>query len=120
MVDFGFGFWILFFVVFFGCGKMCGWGAAKYRKRQRDLESGDDADSDRLSRLESRVRRREGQRLQRPQPSATSESGERARQPSRLREVRKTPLQQLQEKFVEGRLTLSEYERELDRLERIE
>ncbi len=41
-------------------------------------------------------------------------------EPARLRQRRRSPLQELQQKFVEGKLTLAEYERELDRLERIE
>lgn len=119
MLDFGFAFWVLFFVVFFGCGRMCGWGARKYRNRHRDLEAGDSPREDRLSRLESRVRRRAEERKLRPTPMASRRDGA-EHQPAHLKGARKTPLQELQERFVEGRLTLSEYERELDRLERIE
>lgn len=122
MLDFGFGFWVLFFVIFFGCGRMCGWGARRYRARRRDLEAGEGVDdSDRLSRLESRLRGRERRRLRDPQPELMSSTSEAAEpQHSRSREPRATPLKELQQKFVEGRLTLSEYERELDRLERLE
>ncbi len=119
MLDFGFGFWILFFFVFFGCGKMCGWGAKIYRNRDRDLEEGEESRRDRLSRLESRVRERDERARLRPTPMI-SRGGRRGPEPSRAERRQKTPLQDLQERFIEGRLTLSEYERELDRLERIE
>jgi hypothetical protein len=119
MLDFGFAFWVLFFVVFFGCGRMCGWGARRYRRRRRDLDAGEPPREDRLSRLESRVRRREEERRLGSAPMARRRDGA-EHQPVSVKRSRKTPLQELQEKFVEGRLTLSEYERELDRLERIE
>lgn len=118
MLDFGFAFWVLFFVVFFGCGRMCGWGARRYRNRRR-FDAGESPREDRLAHLESRVRRREEERELRPAPTASQRDGA-ERQPVPVKGRRKTPLQELQEKFVEGRLTLSEYERELDRLDRIE
>lgn len=117
MLDIGFGFWILFFFVFFGCGKMCGWGAKKYRNRDRDLEEGSESRDDRLSRLESRVRERDERASLHPTPMMSSSE---RREPSHAVRRQKTPLQDLQQRFVEGRLTLSEYERELDRLERLE
>lgn len=125
--DFGFGFLILFFVIFLGCGKMCGWGARKYRERQRDLES-KRKEEDRLTSLEARVRRlddraRARDRLLRPATFRRAEGKEaeaKEAEPARLRHRRRTPLQELQQKFIEGKLTLAEYERELDRLDRIE
>lgn len=121
--DFGFGFWILFFVIFFGCGRMCGWGVRRYRDRRRELDSPPDKGDRRLSDLEARVRRladreRERERLMDPAVYRPAAEAERERPPRRGR--RTTPLQELQRKFVEGRLTLAEYERELDRLERLE
>ncbi len=122
-MDFGIGFWVLFLIIFFGCGKMCGWGVRRYRGRPRELDSGDDQRDHRLANLESRIRRlgdrdRTRERLTRPATFRHGE-GEEAEH-ARMRERRTTPLQTLQQKFVEGRLTLTEYERELDRLERIE
>lgn len=122
MFDLGWGFWVLFFVIFFGCGRMCGWGARKYRQRQRDLDHSP-VGSDRLTDLESRVkqldeRERARERWLRP---ATLRAGEgESRQPALVKRRSKSPLQDLQEKFIEGRLSLADYERELDRLERLE
>jgi len=126
--DFGFGFLILFFVIFLGCGKMCGWGARKYKERQRELESKRKGEEDRLASLESRVRQlddraRRRERLPRPAAFRRGEGTEadaKEVEPARLRQRRRTPLQELQQKFVEGKLTLAEYEQELDRLDRIE
>jgi hypothetical protein len=128
-MDFGFGFLILFFVIFVGCGRMIGWGARKHRERHRMLggccgsEEEEQQQDDRLSRLESRVRlrergRRDQDRLIRPAMHRRDE--EREREPARLREKAPTQLEILQQKFIEGRLSLEEYERELDRLEKIE
>jgi hypothetical protein len=125
--DFGFGFLILFFVIFLGCGKMCGWGARKYKERQRELES-KRKDEDRLASLEARVRRLSDRtqardRLPRPATFRRAEGKQaeaKEAEPAHLRQRRRTPLQELQQKFIEGKLTLAEYERELDRLDRIE
>lgn len=118
MFDFGIGFWILFFFIFVGCGKMCGWGARKYRERSHELESGDGQKDDRLAKLESRLSgRRSGEELPRP----TMHRGEqKTPEPARSRRQGSSPLEELQRKFIDGRLSLSEYEQELDRLERLE
>ena len=140
-MDFGFGFWVLFFVIFLGCGKMCGWGARKYRDHRRELESGccgpgarkhsdswlkresgHKEDEDQLSNLEARVRRlgdRQRGRDQLIQP-ASYRGKDSEREPVPARRKAPSRLQELQQKFVDGRLTLQEYERELDRLERLE
>jgi hypothetical protein len=120
-MEFGIGFWILFFVIFFGCGKMCGWGVRRYKDRYRELDSGSEADR-RLSALETRVKRlgerdRAQDELVRP---ALHRTGEGAKpEPAKLKK-RRSPVEELQQKFIDGRLTLTEYERELDRLERLE
>ncbi len=122
MFDIGFGFWILFFVIFFGCGRMCGWGAKRYRERHRRLEdTGGAQEDDRLTRLEQRVKGRSdeaGDRMLRP-AMHWHEKG-RKREPAPVRREQPSPLEALQQRFVEGRMTLDEYERELDRLERLE
>jgi uncharacterized membrane protein len=41
-------------------------------------------------------------------------------EPLRRGEKAPTPLEILQQKFIEGRLSMEEYERELDRLEKLE
>jgi hypothetical protein len=45
---------------------------------------------------------------------------EREREPARAKEKAPNQLELLQQKFVEGRLSMEEYERELDRLEKLE
>ncbi len=98
---------------------MCGWGARKYRERQRELESDSPPEPDRLSKLESRLRgRNSGTELPRPAMHREGKSAEAS--PVGLKQRRTSPLQELQKRFVEGRLTLAEYERELDRLDRID
>lgn len=122
LFDFGVGFWILFFVLFFGCGKACGWGARKYKQHQKELEE-QRREDDRLSRLEDRIRRmdRGGRERSLPRPAVHGREGEVAeKEPARLRQKRPSALEQLQKRFIEGQLSLDEYERELDRLERLE
>lgn len=119
-MEFGLGFWILFFVIFFGCGRMCGWGKRRHRDRPEELESSGGKD-DRLKHLESRVAGRAARRerlMSARRQQTDSRAGEPRPVPTRAR--KETPLQELQKRFVEGRLTLGEYERELDRLDRID
>ncbi len=124
MIDFGFGTLILFLVIFIGVGRMCGWGVR--RDRNRCCEPGGEEEEGqrrRLADLESRVRRL-GDR-DRPRERLISSAMHRAgkgeaREPAVLKRQRKSPLAELQEKFIEGRLSLADYERELDRLERLE
>jgi hypothetical protein len=131
-MEIGIGFWILFFVIFVGCGKMLGWGARRHKERHRMLggccgreeeEEEEQLQDDRLSKLESRVRgldrrSRERDRLIRPAMHRRDEG----RQPelARMKEKAPTQLEILQQKFIEGRLSMEEYERELDRLEKLE
>ena len=122
-MEFGFGFLVLFFVIFFGVGRMCGWGRRCRHHQDREVGPGDKEHERRLSDLESRVKGRvqngsARDRLVRPmsQRSAKPQEAEKARPAPR----RKSRLEELQKKCVDGRLTLSEYEKELDRLERLE
>jgi len=121
-MEFGFGFWVLFIVLFIGCGKACGWGRRKYKERQQELEE-HRADDERLTKLEDRVRglgrgRRERHHLI---EHAVQRRGEqRQLEPVRRREQGPTQLEILQQQFIEGRLSLEEYEREIDRLEKLE
>jgi hypothetical protein len=135
-MEFGWGFIVLFFVIFFGCGRMCGWGRGRGRERghrherelgrrdePRPLSQSTDAGESRLMRLESRLRRMGsggGLRARHAGRSGQSEAAAREPEPAVLKREPLTPLQDLQRKFVEGRLTLAEYEKELDRLERLE
>jgi hypothetical protein len=45
---------------------------------------------------------------------------EREEEPARMKRKPSSPLEELQQRFVDGRLSLTEYEKELDRLERLE
>jgi hypothetical protein len=121
-MEFGFGFLVLFFVIFFGVGRMCGWGR-RCRRDAGELGPGDKEHERRLSNLESRIkglgeRRAARDRLVRPMAHGSDNKQETAR--ARLAPRRQSRLEELQKKFVDGRLTLSEYEKELDRLERLE
>lgn len=122
MFEFGWMFWVLFFVVFFGCGRMCGWGARRFVDRRRGLEDGGlDEEAYRVSGPRSRAELDSGagSRLARDAMRSTS-AGDAMSEPSPLKRPRESPLEKLQRAFVDGRLTVEEYERELDRLERIE
>ncbi|NIR45005.1 MAG: hypothetical protein GWN99_11585, partial [Gemmatimonadetes bacterium] len=65
-----------------------------------------------------RLRDRHAEMLGRKAERANSDDG--AEQKVRPRSRSASPLQELQRKFVEGRLTLDEYEREIDALERLD
>ena len=119
-MEFGIGFWVLFFVIFFGCGKMCGWGVRKYKHRHRELDASPTDDSDRrLTDLESRVKKlgdrgRADDLLVEPMAHRTKAEA------APRRKKQSSALEDLQKRFVEGRLSMAEYEQELDRLEKIE
>lgn len=117
-----FGFLVLFFVIFFGVGRMCGWGR-RSRHGAGDLSPGDNEYERRLSNLESRVKGRvqsgaARDRLVQPMDHRPEKGQE--QETSRPQPRRKSRLEELQQRFVDGRLTLSEYEKELDRLERLD
>lgn len=117
-----FGFLVLFFVIFFGVGRMCGWGR-RSRPSAGDIGSSDNEYERRLSNLESRVKGRmqsgaARDRLVQPMGHRLEEGRE--QETSRPKPRRKSRLEELQQRFVDGRLTLSEYEKELDRLERLD
>lgn len=122
-MEFGFGFLVLFFVIFFGVGRMCGWRRRCRHDNHGELGPGDKEYERRLSDLESRVKGRVANgaardRLVRPMANRADKG--QATENARLAPRRKSRLEELQKKFVDGRLTLSEYEKELDRLERLE
>ena len=123
-MEFGFGFLVLFFVIFFGVGRMCGWGRSCCRRDSTgDLGPGDKEHERRLSDLESRVKGRVANGAARDRlvrPMANRSDQPQAAERPRLAPRRKSRLEELQKQFVEGRLTLSEYEKALDRLERLE
>lgn len=123
-MEFGFGFLVLFFVIFFGVGRMCGWGRGCRRDNTRDLGPRKTEYDRRLSDLESRVKGRmqnDADRDRLVQPMAHRlVKGQQEEASARPRPRRKSRLEELQQKFVDGRLTLSEYEQELDRLERLD
>jgi len=122
-MEFGFGFLVLFFVIFFGVGRMCGWGRRCRRDDQGELGPSDKEYERRLSDLESRVKGRVANGAARDRlvrPMANRSEQPQATDRARLAPRRKSRLEELQKQFVEGRLTLSEYEKALDRLERLE
>jgi len=120
-MEIGFSFWILFFVIFFGCGKMCGWGVRKYKDRYRELEAGPDDSDRRLTDLESRVKMLGDRGRARDwlvEPMSHRNGAEKATVAQRKKA--NSPLEDLQKRFIEGKLSMAEYEQELDRLEKIE
>ncbi|MGD8869069.1 MAG: hypothetical protein PVI01_15675 [Gemmatimonadales bacterium] len=123
-MEFGFGFLVLFFVIFFGVGRMCGWGRGRRRDDAGELGRGGNEYDRRLSDLESRVKGRMQSRADRDRlvQHMAHRLGKdpQERESARPRPRRKSQLEELQQKFVDGRLTLSEYEKELDRLERLD
>jgi hypothetical protein len=122
-MEFGFGFLVLFFVIFFGVGRMCGWGRRCRREDKSELGPSGKEYERRLSDLESRVKGRLQDRAARDrlvQPMAHRPGKLQETERPRLAPRRKSKLEELQKKFVDGQLTLSEYEQELDRLERLE
>lgn len=97
-------FWMLFGAIFVGCGRMCGWGRRRdHRQREEDrLQVGGDRGD--VSAIAGRAVFRSAER---PEPEhASLKSNE-------------TPLQTLQNNFVDGRISMEEYERRLDQLERL-
>lgn len=122
MFEFGWLFWVLFFVIFFGCGRMCGWGARRYLDRGRRFEEGG---SDEETRPIAGSRSTAALGRDSAQPGILGDASlrgdrEEGRDRAVLRGRTGSPLQRLQKKFVEGRITLEEYERELDRLDRLD
>lgn len=105
MFELGWLFWILVAALFFGCGRACGWGGPRERHRiDRKREDG----------LEGREEKPRLDQARAPEPR-------RARDPKPVPvAARQSPLKSLQREFVEGRITLEEYERELDALERLD
>jgi hypothetical protein len=118
-MEFGWGFIALFIVIFWGCGRLCGWGPRK--KKERELEQMKHADDQRLTDLEQRVKGLgRGRRERLIRDAAYSREGTAEREPARLQSRRSSPLEELQKRFIEGQISLDEYEKELDRLEKIE
>ncbi len=117
-MEFGWGFIALFVVIFLGCGRMCGWGPRR-RRHHREVEGQEDEGERRLSSLESRLKGLDrGDRRVREAVYDGDRDG--AREPVRARSNRSSALEELQKRFIDGRITVDEYERELDRLEKIE
>jgi hypothetical protein len=116
-MEFGWGFIALFALIFWGCGRMCGWGR-RHKKKHGEVEQMRNEDDRRLSDLESRVKGRLG-RSRRPMVDATYDRDSK-REPVQVRAKPASPLEDLQQRFIEGRISMEEYEKELDRLEKIE
>jgi hypothetical protein len=118
-MEFGWGFIALFFVIFWGCGRLCGWGR-RHKKKHGAVEQMRSEDDRRLASLESRVKGRLGRSArERPVIDALYD-GDSQREPVHARGKRASPLEDLQKQFIEGRISLEEYEKELDRLEKLE
>lgn len=82
--------WVVIAAVLSGCGRGCGWGVRRYRGLQHG-----DADEGRVDSPKARRRLTRGSR-----PVGT-------------------PLQALQREFVNGAITMEQYEAEIDKLEHL-
>lgn len=118
MFEFGWMFWILFFAIFFGCGRMCGWRVRRYVEGRRGPDEVGCCEEESLAAGPGSRRAELGAGGMRDAMYRRDE--EREPEVARLKRSQGTPLQQLQQRFIDGRITLEEYEREIDRLERIE
>lgn len=105
MFEFGWVFWVLFFAVFFGCGRMCGWGRRGYYGSRRRLDE-EEREGDNPGKAIAGVAS-----LDRATPVEP--------EPVRLSRPQETPLKALQRDFVDGAITMDEYERRLDAIERL-
>ena len=107
--------WMIWMVIAFaimGCSRGCGRAVQGYGRRHRERMS------DRREEMRTVGAGAHPQLAEGPPEWATpSARTPRQRAPSRPRE---TPLQALQRRFVEGSLSLEQYESEVDKLERIE
>ncbi len=102
MFEFGWLFWVMFFAIFFGCGRMCGWG---YRRHLADRWHGDEELPEKKGPTVFVGR-------------VVLDVEERARpEPAKLNRPVESPLKALQRDFVDGRISLDEYENRLDSLE---
>ena len=119
MFEFGWMFWVMFFAIFCGCGRLCGWGARRYVDRRSIDETGKDEGRYYMS-GSGRAEIGDGASDRLMSDAMNRGAREEMRATSAVGLSRDTPLQKLQKKFVEGRLTMEEYERELDHLDRIE
>ena len=108
MFEFGWAFWVLFFAVFFGCGRMCGWGRRGYYASRRHL---DEEEGEGEARGKTIAGVAGVAKLDRVTPVEP--------EPVRLSRRQETPLKALQRDFVDGAITMDEYERRLDAIERL-
>ncbi len=102
--------WVMIAAVLSGCGRGCGWGV----RRHRGLQHGD-ADEGRVG--GPRARRRLARGVE-ENMVARARAREPIEQPAVSRRV-ETPLQALQRSFVNGAITLEQYEAEIDKLEHL-
>lgn len=118
-MELSWGFIALFVVIFWGCGRMCGWGR-RHKRKHGEVEQMHSEDDRRLANLESRVKGRLGRSpRERPVIDAMYD-GDSREEPVHARAKPASPLEDLQKRFIEGRMSMEEYEKELDRLEKLE
>ena len=98
--------WVVIAAVLSSCGRGCGWGVRRYRRLQQG-----DADEERV-----RGRRARHRLTCCGDEKAVARAREPMEQPAVSRPV-ETPLQALQRRFVNGAITMEQYEAEIDKLE---
>ncbi len=100
--------WVVIAAVLSSCGGGCGWGVRRYRRLQHG-----DADEGRVRGPRARRRLTRG-----VEENAAARAREPMEEPAVSRPV-ETPLQALQRKFVNGAITLEQYEAEIDKLDQL-
>ena len=98
--------WVVIAAVLSGCGRGCACGVRRYRGLQHG-----DADEDRVRGPRARRHLTRG-----VEENVVARAREPIEEPAVSRPV-ETPLQALQRKFVNGAITLEQYETEIDKLE---
>ncbi len=100
--------WVAIAAVLSGCGRGCGWGVRRNRGRPREA-----AEAGRVGGPGARRGLTRG-----VEENAMARAREPIGRPAVSRPV-ETPLQALQSKFVNGAITLEQYEAEIDKLEHL-
>ncbi len=100
--------WVVIAAVLSGCGRGCGWGVRRYRGLQHG-----EVDEERVRGPRARRHLTRG-----VEENMVARAREPIGEPAVSRPV-ETPLQTLQRKFVNGAITLEQYEAEIDKLEHL-
>lgn len=111
MFEFGLLFWVIVGFIVLGCGRACGWWRSdSYRERLEEKRRRVEEARGRMHAPRDHTRLQYG-----PSDAMARDAASR-----RSREPVETPLQALQRRFVQGRITLDEYEQAIDKLKHLD